>query len=66
MAELKPCPFCGGKATIEFGNGINKYWICCNNEKCRIQPLTDAHINKGVVVREWNRRVDNGRQCKPY
>ena len=57
--ELKPCPFCGETPTREFGNGIKKYWISCNNPKCRIQPTTDAHTNKSVVTREWNRRVDN-------
>ena len=41
---------------VEFGNGIKKYWVCCQNEKCRIQPTTDAHKTKGVVVREWNKR----------
>lgn len=57
--ELKSCPFCGEIPTMEYGNGINKYWIGCNNPKCRIQPMTDAHTNKSVVTREWNRRVDN-------
>ena len=37
MTELKPCPFCGGKPTVEFDEGIGKHWICCKNEKCRIQ-----------------------------
>jgi hypothetical protein len=60
--ELKPCPFCGAIPILEYGNGINKYWISCQNEKCRIQPMTDAHTNKGVIVREWNRRVDNGNE----
>lgn len=59
--KLKPCPFCGGQPIVEYGNGIKKYWICCQNEKCRIQPTTDAHKNKGVVTREWNRRADNER-----
>ena len=58
-SNLKPCPFCGAIPTLEYGNGINKWWISCQNEKCRIQPTTDAHINKGVVVREWNKRVES-------
>lgn len=56
MSKLKPCPFCGAIPIIEFGNGIKKYWVCCQNEKCRIQPTTDAHKTKSVVVREWNKR----------
>ena len=61
MAELKPCPFCGGEATLEYGRGFRKYWVCCNNPKCRIQPQTDAHEYKGVIVREWNRRAEDGK-----
>ena len=60
MTELKPCPFCGEKPTVEFEQRILKYWICCKNEKCRIQPSTDAHTYIGVVIREWNRRHNNG------
>lgn len=60
MAKLKVCPFCGEKPIVEFGQGILKYWVCCKNEKCRIQPSTDAHAYLNVVVREWNRRHDNG------
>lgn len=65
MTELKPCPFCGGEATSIFGimiDGKQSEWnvIKCKNPKCRIQPSTDWHKSKSVVVREWNRRADNG------
>lgn len=62
MAELKlrNCPFCGESPTITFKDGkINKWIIQCNNPKCRIQPMTDYHRCKSVVVREWNMRDDN-------
>ena len=29
MAELKPCPFCGGKPTVEFGQGICLLFTSC-------------------------------------
>ena len=62
--NLKPCPFCGGEATAEFGIVIDKVitdWnvIYCENPKCRIRPTTDWHKTKAVVVREWNRRATN-------
>ena len=65
MAELKPCPFCGGKPTAAFpimSLGEKGGWnvIMCLNPKCRIQPSTDWHKSKSVVVREWNRRAENG------
>ena len=58
MTKLKPCPFCGGEVSVVYDEGIKKYWICCDNPKCRIQPSTDAHVNKGVITREWNRRIN--------
>lgn len=58
--ELKPCPFCGELPTIEYIEQFKKWWIECRNEKCAFQPFTSLHINKGVLVREWNRRVGNG------
>ena len=57
--EIKKCPFCGSVPIVEYGNGIKKWWICCSNDKCWVHPSTDAHINKSVVVRFWNRRVDD-------
>lgn len=61
MTELKPCPFCGRKPTVTFLENCKKHWICCENEKCKIQPCTDWHTNKSVITREWNRRADNDR-----
>lgn len=58
--ELKSCPFCGAIPRMEQNNSTKKFWIQCDNPKCRIAPCTDMHISKSVVVREWNRRADNG------
>jgi hypothetical protein len=57
MTELKPCPFCGAIPKITtLAEGMN--WICCENDKCKIQPCTDWHKNLSVIVREWNRRKE--------
>ena len=56
MTKLKPCPFCGKQPNIEQNNSTKKYWIHCDNPKCRIQPCGDMHTSRSVVVREWNRR----------
>lgn len=55
MAELKPCPFCGGKAK-HFQNTIFGYFVGCT--KCRMR--TDYYGSKGSATRAWNRRVGNG------
>lgn len=61
MVKLKPCPFCGGEPTLEQNNSTKKWWVYCSNPKRRINPSTDMHIVRAVIVREWNRRVDMGR-----
>ena len=58
--KLKPCPFCGAtpqrEKVMRFGQ---MYWsIACENEKCRIQPMTDMHKTLSVITREWNRRAE--------
>ena len=60
MAELKlkPCPFCGGKAEVEYGaSGYNVYQIGCQNGECF------AYAGWGDTPEEaaeaWNRRAKN-------
>ena len=73
--ELKPCPFCGGKAEIK--NGY-VYYIKCVQAHCTEcgaympkVPINHLIYTKGKSVRlteeqakmktanEWNRRADN-------
>lgn len=59
---LKPCPFCGQEAIVITWIRDNKemmYRVCCDNEKC-LSPSTDFHVDKSIVMREWNRRADDG------
>ena len=55
MAELKPCPCCGGKAkhgrSPTFG-----YFVSC--DKCGMR--TSYYGSAGASTRAWNRRGDNG------
>lgn len=61
MAELKPCPFCGGKATQIFDVYNNTYVYGC----CTICCLGNALNNKmrfktdKEAIDTWNRRADN-------
>lgn len=52
--ELKPCPFCGGKARRRFTNGkygITYYAFC---EECGAEMST---INENEMYEAWNRRT---------
>lgn len=55
MAELKPCPFCGGEAelfTIYLYGKVKSYGIAC--KKCEMQSGTLK--TKQSVIKRWNKR----------
>lgn len=57
--ELKPCPFCGGKASIITDDRDSKtpmFAAMCNN--CYMQSSW-CHAQKEVGI-WWNRRADDG------
>lgn len=69
MTELKPCPFCGGKAEIERSlptgfDGEEWYYIYCSRakesrgNKCHANPvISKAGENaKERVIEAWNTR----------
>ncbi len=53
MNELKPCPFCGGKAE-HFGKPLkgSHTWAWCT--KCHVE--TPPVKTLAVAIRQWNRR----------
>lgn len=60
MTELKPCPFCGGKAKLhnevfaEFC--VKVFYVQCTN--CGVRTMKDGFTE--YAVKDWNRRVNNG------
>ena len=57
--ELKPCPFCGGKADIIPAGGAWKvsYFVEC--QECN--NMTDIHDTSRAAVETWNRRIEHER-----
>ena len=58
MAELKPCPFCGGKAwlngTIMWSDLSKRFSVfCC---ECRVETPRTSHT-KEEAIEAWNRRA---------
>lgn len=72
--KIKPCPFCGGEASLKMGDGVfdDKHpytFIECQDCHCRTVTKQTGYyfvIDKEVTLREainetidkWNRRLD--------
>ena len=70
MRELKPCPFCGGKAKVKVCDGAGAICadigtdVLCGRkmthcliwcERCRAK--TQAYLTRRGVFNAWNRRT---------
>ena len=54
MTELKPCPFCGGKAYIVKGfTGL--HMILCKD--CGLTAIFQNKEGRQETIKAWNRRV---------
>lgn len=53
MADLEPCPFCGGEAEIR---GSILLFVQCT--KCRTRYGDSYHANKAVAIAAWNTRAE--------
>ena len=57
MAELKPCPFCGGNAEIK---KYTRFWVACDD--CLTESA--AYATKEEAIEAWNRRAEDGKDNK--
>ena len=65
MAELKPCPFCGGTAGFsQLKQGkFNQFSVVCFNARCFASTKScfgRYYRTKDEAAEAWNRRADNG------
>ena len=64
MNELKPCPFCGGKALLSHDHtGLGTSYVRC--EKCGLESIrfykSFDHASDDEAAEFWNRRADDGK-----
>ena len=64
IAELlRPCPFCGGAATVEASPWLDEsVRIACGNDACRVQPRTEYLLARYAdeLSAAWNGRATSG------
>lgn len=61
--DLKPCPFCGGKARLKVCNkyfivadkNIDCYLVQCDEKDCGCGTSYESTVDKAAA--SWNRRV---------
>ena len=56
---LKPCPFCGGPASlysVEHPHEQIAYAVDCENKDCEVSACTQLHETPEEAVTVWNRR----------
>ena len=54
--QLKPCPFCGGKARMNIG--IAWYFVHCGNDSnsCKVDCCTFSVDSPEEAIEIWNKR----------
>ena len=57
MSELKPCPFCGGRAIMVYLQYSGYRYVRCEGECCE-QSMTYETTEEAIY--KWNRRADRG------
>lgn len=61
MAELKPCPFCGGKAYIDRYMQPHEEWrVRCL--ECSARFGRYAGLDKKEATEAWNRRAEDDKR----
>lgn len=56
--ELKPCPFCGGKAILKKNRYSSGYYVTCLSHKCSMIVATCQRETKEEAAEAWNRRAE--------
>lgn len=55
---LKPCPFCGGEAVINYKQALNTWIVECSNLSCPASYMIGMDYDtEAEAIEAWNRRA---------
>ena len=59
VAELDPCPFCGGKAVIQSNDFGFPHWVYCTECGAKVHGGLQKSEEESVMasIEAWNRRI---------
>lgn len=55
-ATLKPCPWCGERATFTHDDWRMAVGVHCCNLRCGVYPVSEKHGNHELAAKAWNER----------
>ena len=57
--ELKPCPFCGGKAElVDFGKVYSQFRVICETDGCIMCAKKVTFFEERFAKAAWNKRAE--------
>lgn len=69
MAKLKPCPFCGCEAVMQYDSrwpgdedeSVAAFEVICTNYECPIYRADNTYfLSENEAIEAWNRRCTDG------
>ena len=61
---MKPCPFCGGEATVRYEGHANVLSVGCRECNIRTAYTVADDIGMSEAAAAWNRRTDEKIHCR--
>ena len=63
MEKLKPCPFCGSEAIINYKEALEAYICECSNDDCPASYMIgNRYDTREEAIEVWNKRAERSEE----